>query len=92
MNHTYIKFHDTGLLNDKIIYVGESDPAENHRKLLNLQKNPETGEWFTYLGSLIAERAELVSVTPYEEEQIGRKIKRKNIYIFKVEEADAYIE
>lgn len=89
--HTYITFHNTGLLNDKIIYIGE-EPANNHCKKLKLQKDPESGEWFTYLGRLSAEEAELISITPYEEEQVGRKTRIKHIYIFKVEEADKVIE
>ena len=93
MNHTYITFKSTDYPSDKIIYVGDEEPAENHIKIMKLQKNPERHEWFTYLGKLTVEEVELMFITPCSEEKKFDKHKDKiNLYIFKIEEADGFIE
>lgn len=88
MKNTYIKFRDNSLLNDKLIYVGEIEPAENHRNQFGLKKDSVTGEWFTHREAIDADKAELVCAVPFKEEQNGRMTTMTNIYIFKVEERD----
>ena len=96
MKNTYIKFRDANVLNDKLIYVGENEPAKNHVDLFRLKKDSVRGEWFTHWEAINADKAELVCTIPlFKEKQIGHHTVMINTYIFKVEERDdeeAFIE
>ena len=96
MRNTYIKFRDASVLNDKLICVGENEPAENHVDQFGLKKDSVTGEWLTQWEAIDADKAKLVCTVPlFEEKQIGHNTVMINTYIFKVEERDdeeAFVE
>lgn len=101
MKYVYVKMYDKGLLDDQINLVQmDEKSSDSIAKLLDLEidLDPTTNNLCTTLRKMGAKGAELISVTPYEKEEVGRKTRIKNIYIFKIEDPkeeitdDLYIE
>ena len=86
MDYLYIKMFDKGLLNDRIWLVFEENPNKQLIEKLALKPDEATQGWYTTLQDISGKGVEIVSVTPYEQEQVGRKVIIKNLYILKIED------
>ena len=83
---------DKGFQNNKLWLVTQKKPETNVIETLSLDYDDTTQEWFTSLDDLRDKNVEIISITPYEHEQVGRKTIIKNLYILKIEDPDCPIE
>ena len=92
MDYLYVKMFDKGFLNDKVWLASDEKPEKFLIEKLALQYDESSQEWFTTLKKIGYKGVEIVSITPYEQEQVGRKTRIKNLYILKIQDPDVSLE